>query len=196
MHRLREPCRRLPYLEKDFSFCFPLMYVQFTPCAVLRSALPCLVYNTHNITTSPAVHLNKCRDEPTSGLDSEMALNVMDTLLSLARRNRTVVCTIHQPNSDITSLFDDLMLLAAVSEAAWQLFDEAQTCHVLYLVLYMSVVQRGRAASVGSPTSMAVAVHATMLACIPLACMLWLQCSNAFCRSSPPANLAAMLPGL
>jgi hypothetical protein len=55
------------------------------------------------------------RDEPTSGLDSEMALNVMDTLLSLARRNRTVVCTIHQPNSDITSLFDDLMLLAAVS---------------------------------------------------------------------------------
>ena len=28
------------------------------------------------------------------------------------RKNRTVVCTIHQPNSDITALFDDFMLLS------------------------------------------------------------------------------------
>ncbi|GFH32365.1 uncharacterized protein HaLaN_31574, partial [Haematococcus lacustris] len=52
-------------------------------------------------------------DEPTSGLDSEMALSVMEGLVRLARKDRTVVCTIHQPNSDITALFDDLMLLAA-----------------------------------------------------------------------------------
>lgn len=34
--------------------------------------------------------------------------------MSLARRSplRTVVCTIHQPSSDITELFDDFMLLA------------------------------------------------------------------------------------
>uniref|UniRef100_A0A7S0WUF3 ABC transporter domain-containing protein n=1 Tax=Chlamydomonas leiostraca TaxID=1034604 RepID=A0A7S0WUF3_9CHLO len=51
-------------------------------------------------------------DEPTSGLDSEMALGVVQALVNLARKNRTVVCTIHQPNSDITALFDDLMLLA------------------------------------------------------------------------------------
>ncbi|GFH29462.1 ABC transporter domain-containing protein, partial [Haematococcus lacustris] len=42
-----------------------------------------------------------------------MALSVMEGLVRLARKDRTVVCTIHQPNSDITALFDDLMLLAA-----------------------------------------------------------------------------------
>lgn len=52
-------------------------------------------------------------DEPTSGLDSEMALNTIDALAKLASRGRTVVCTIHQPNSDITDYFDDFMLLAA-----------------------------------------------------------------------------------
>lgn len=42
------------------------------------------------------------------------ALGVMEVLVSLARRTplRTVVCTIHQPSSDITDLFDDFMLLA------------------------------------------------------------------------------------
>jgi ABC-type multidrug transport system ATPase subunit len=29
-------------------------------------------------------------DEPTSGLDSEMAMNIMDTLVNLARRDRLV----------------------------------------------------------------------------------------------------------
>ncbi|GAB4821715.1 hypothetical protein N2152v2_008761 [Parachlorella kessleri] len=52
-------------------------------------------------------------DEPTSGLDSEMAVSVMELLVALARKNRTVVVTIHQPNSLITSLFDDFMLLGA-----------------------------------------------------------------------------------
>ena len=31
---------------------------------------------------------------------------------TLASKNRIVICTIHQPNSDITELFDDFMLLA------------------------------------------------------------------------------------
>eukprot|EP00798_Chlamydomonas_sp_ICE-L_P005383 gene5383-5604_t len=51
-------------------------------------------------------------DEPTSGLDSEVALSIVDALKQLAKKNRTVVCTIHQPNSDITSMFDDYLLLA------------------------------------------------------------------------------------
>ncbi|KAG2452090.1 hypothetical protein HYH02_003126 [Chlamydomonas schloesseri] len=51
-------------------------------------------------------------DEPSSGLDSEMALGVMSSLVRLARKGRTVVCTIHQPNSDITDCFDDYLLLA------------------------------------------------------------------------------------
>ena len=47
------------------------------------------------------------------GLDAYNAFNVIDSLFSLARNyNRTVVFTIHQPRSNIVSLFDQLLLLA------------------------------------------------------------------------------------
>jgi len=57
-------------------------------------------------------------DEPTSGLDSEMAVSLVETLVSLSSGNRTVVLTIHQPNSLITSKFDDFLLLTN-GEAAY-----------------------------------------------------------------------------
>jgi len=51
-------------------------------------------------------------DEPTSGLDAFNALNVMKSLNRLAKSGRTVITTIHQPRSNIFSLFDKLLLLA------------------------------------------------------------------------------------
>lgn len=51
-------------------------------------------------------------DEPTSGLDSEIAVSLVELLGDMCRRGRTVVLTIHQPNSLITSQFVDFMLLA------------------------------------------------------------------------------------
>lgn len=52
-------------------------------------------------------------DEPTTGLDSFTATSVMETLGDLARHEqRTVISTIHQPNSDIFEQFDRLVLLA------------------------------------------------------------------------------------
>jgi len=52
-------------------------------------------------------------DEPTTGLDSFTATSVMETLGDLAlNEGRTVVSTIHQPNSDIYGSFDRLLLLA------------------------------------------------------------------------------------
>ncbi|PJF17398.1 ABC-2 type transporter domain-containing protein [Paramicrosporidium saccamoebae] len=51
-------------------------------------------------------------DEPTSGLDTFTAYTVMKSLSRLTKRGRTVIATIHQPNSDIFHLFDDLLLLS------------------------------------------------------------------------------------
>jgi ABC-type multidrug transport system ATPase subunit len=52
-------------------------------------------------------------DEPTTGLDSYIALQVMENLRDLAFiHGKTVVSTIHQPNTDVFECFDKLMLLA------------------------------------------------------------------------------------
>jgi ABC-type multidrug transport system ATPase subunit len=51
-------------------------------------------------------------DEPTSGLDSLTSFIIVRYLKKLAmRQNKTVIMTIHQPNSDIVHLFDRLILL-------------------------------------------------------------------------------------
>lgn len=46
-------------------------------------------------------------DEATSGLDSFMAHNVIQSLKSLVKEGRTILCTIHQPSSDVFELFDE-----------------------------------------------------------------------------------------
>ena len=40
-------------------------------------------------------------DEPTSGLDSFLAESVIGTLKQMALKGRTIVCTIHQPSSEV-----------------------------------------------------------------------------------------------
>ncbi|KAJ3150751.1 hypothetical protein HK101_001925 [Irineochytrium annulatum] len=59
--------------------------------------------------TDPAVLL---LDEPTSGLDAFTARGMVELLASLAAQGRTVVCTIHQPRSDLFPLFEGVVLLA------------------------------------------------------------------------------------
>jgi len=51
-------------------------------------------------------------DEPTSGLDSFAAYNVIDILKQLAHKQQVVLCTIHQPSSEILHLFDSIIFLA------------------------------------------------------------------------------------
>jgi len=50
-------------------------------------------------------------DEPTSGLDSAIAYEVMSVVRELTNSQISVICTIHQPSSDIFYLFDRLCLL-------------------------------------------------------------------------------------
>ncbi|XP_001602459.1 ATP-binding cassette sub-family G member 1 [Nasonia vitripennis] len=59
--------------------------------------------------TSPSVML---LDEPTSGLDSTSSNQVINLLCSMAHTGCTVVCAVHQPSSQITCRFDDLLIMS------------------------------------------------------------------------------------
>lgn len=50
-------------------------------------------------------------DEPTSGLDSDSALSCIQLLKAIARRGTTVLCTIHQPSSEVFELFDNIIMM-------------------------------------------------------------------------------------
>lgn len=60
--------------------------------------------------TSPSILF---LDEPTSGLDGASAFTVMKTIIDLGKMGCSVICTIHQPRSNIFALFDQLLLLKA-----------------------------------------------------------------------------------
>jgi len=50
-------------------------------------------------------------DEPTSGLDSQSAWAIMAFLRDLADHGQAILCTIHQPSSELFQVFDRLLLL-------------------------------------------------------------------------------------
>lgn len=49
-------------------------------------------------------------DEPTSGLDSFMAETVIASLKNLALKGKTVLCTIHQPSSEIFEMMEKYLI--------------------------------------------------------------------------------------
>lgn len=50
-------------------------------------------------------------DEPTSGLDSFSAFNLITQLRKVALNNTVILCTIHQPSSEVFFLFDIVIVL-------------------------------------------------------------------------------------
>ncbi|KAE9173689.1 ABC transporter G family member 36 [Phytophthora fragariae] len=58
-------------------------------------------------------------DEPTSGLDARSAKLIMDGVRKVANTGRTVVCTIHQPSSEVFSVFNSLLLLKRGGETVF-----------------------------------------------------------------------------
>ncbi|XP_006186863.1 ATP-binding cassette sub-family G member 5 isoform X1 [Camelus ferus] len=51
-------------------------------------------------------------DEPTTGLDSMTANQIVVLLAELARRDRIVILTVHQPRSELFQLFDKIAILS------------------------------------------------------------------------------------
>ncbi|KAG6963130.1 hypothetical protein JG688_00008280 [Phytophthora aleatoria] len=58
-------------------------------------------------------------DEPTSGLDARSAKLIMDGVRKVADSGRTIICTIHQPSSEVFYLFDSLLLLKRGGETVF-----------------------------------------------------------------------------
>ncbi|GMF60105.1 unnamed protein product [Phytophthora fragariaefolia] len=58
-------------------------------------------------------------DEPTSGLDARSAKLIMDGVRKVANSGRTIICTIHQPSSEVFYLFDSLLLLKRGGETVF-----------------------------------------------------------------------------
>ncbi|KAB8226363.1 hypothetical protein BDV33DRAFT_186478 [Aspergillus novoparasiticus] len=52
-------------------------------------------------------------DEPTSGLDAYTAGCILKKLKNLSEEGRTVICSIHQPRSDIFPFFSNILLLTS-----------------------------------------------------------------------------------
>ncbi|KAH7324462.1 ABC-2 type transporter-domain-containing protein [Stachybotrys elegans] len=58
-------------------------------------------------------------DEPTSGLDSQTAWSICVLLRRLADHGQAILCTIHQPSSQLFQMFDRLLLLTNKGETAY-----------------------------------------------------------------------------
>ncbi|KAG3082149.1 hypothetical protein PI125_g20005 [Phytophthora idaei] len=69
-------------------------------------------------------------DEPTSGLDAHSAKLIMDGVRKVADSGRTIMCTIHQPSSDVFFLFDHLLLLKRGGESVF-VGELGERCHKL-----------------------------------------------------------------
>ncbi|KAG0022990.1 hypothetical protein BGZ80_010678 [Entomortierella chlamydospora] len=51
-------------------------------------------------------------DEPTSGLDAQASYHIMKFMRRLTDQGQAILCTIHQPSSQLFAFFDNLLLLA------------------------------------------------------------------------------------
>lgn len=67
-----------------------------------------LAFATELLTNPPLLFC----DEPTTGLDSFSAQKLVEKMKEMAHSGRTIVCTIHQPSSEVFNMFNQLILLA------------------------------------------------------------------------------------
>ena len=51
-------------------------------------------------------------DEPTTGLDSFSAMSIIKLMKEMSSRGKIVLCTIHQPSSELFAMFQQIILLS------------------------------------------------------------------------------------
>lgn len=104
---------RFTEVKKKFSLNLKIM--SEISCT---STISCRTYFPNQTCCFPQLNLLSLAgililDEPTSGLDSFTAHNLVITLSRLARGNRLVLLSLHQPRSDIFQLFDLVLLMTS-----------------------------------------------------------------------------------
>lgn len=67
-----------------------------------------LAFATEMLTNPPLLFC----DEPTTGLDSYSAQTLVNIMKVMASEGKTIVCTIHQPSSELFDVFHQLILLS------------------------------------------------------------------------------------
>ncbi|KAF0708649.1 Aste57867_6273 [Aphanomyces stellatus] len=86
-------------------------------------------------------------DEPTSGLDARSAKIIMTGIRKIASTGRTVVCTIHQPSTEVFEMFDNLLLLKRGGETV---FYGDLGAHSSHLIEYFSSIPGTAAIQAGA----------------------------------------------
>ena len=131
----------------------------------------------------------RCRaDEPTSGLDARAAQIVMRVVRNIVNNNRTIVCTIHQPSTEIFLNFDELLLL---KRGGWTIYYGPLGDNSKDLVQYFESVNGAKHLQQGyNPATYMLevgvpyAVHVIMFVCLKV--LTCLRC-RSFTRHSASA---------
>uniref|UniRef100_A0A1B6K9B6 ABC transporter domain-containing protein n=1 Tax=Graphocephala atropunctata TaxID=36148 RepID=A0A1B6K9B6_9HEMI len=113
--------RRVSLIQKQRIICGLIKDLGLSSCSCTQiSALSGgerkrLSLATQVLTDPPILYC----DEPTTGLDSYNASSVVTVLQTLTKRGMTIVCTIHQPSSDVYTMFDQVCLLVPGGSQAY-----------------------------------------------------------------------------
>ncbi|PSN52318.1 Protein scarlet [Blattella germanica] len=104
MARLRLD-RRTSAIDRKRKVCELLTELGLTPTADTQIG----TFGRNKLLTNPPLLF--C-DEPTTGLDSFSAQQIVKKMKQMASEGRTILCTIHQPSSELFGMFHQLILVA------------------------------------------------------------------------------------
>ncbi|KAK9736645.1 ABC transporter [Popillia japonica] len=112
--------RRINDRERRFKICDILKQLGLSQCMNTRIGLngdskvlsggekKRLAFATELLTDPPLLFC----DEPTTGLDAYSAQKIVTMMNMMSAAGKTILCTIHQPSSEIFAMFSQVILLA------------------------------------------------------------------------------------